>query len=62
MYGLVPKVNTKEVYQTTYGTWEIVQVSSLGGAIWIANRVDVLEPPMYFYTLSNLKEWMENNG
>ena len=62
MYGLVPKVNTKEVYQTTYGTWEIVQVSSLGGAIWIANRVDLLEPPMYFYTLSNLKEWMENNG
>ena len=49
LFGLVPEVETIEVIDTELGQYEIVQVGSLGGAIWIANRLDELEAPRYFY-------------
>ena len=45
LYGLVPKVETTEVIETENGQFEIVQVSSLGGAGWIANRLAELAAP-----------------
>ena len=39
-YGLTPEVQTKEVLEIGDGQFEIVQVSSLGGACWIVNRLD----------------------
>ena len=57
--GLVPEVETVELLETELGQWEIVQVSSLGGAIWIANRLDEFAAPRYFYSIQGLKEFKE---
>ena len=50
IYGLTPEIGTKEVIQKNGGTYEIVQISSLGGACWIINRLDELEIPRYFFS------------
>ena len=52
MYGLVPEINTQEVIVVNEGQYEIVQVSSLGGACWVVNRLDTLESPRYFKSRS----------
>tara|TARA_Y100000401_G_scaffold116270_1_gene121621 strand:+ start:1360 stop:1773 length:414 start_codon:yes stop_codon:yes gene_type:complete len=55
LYGLVPKVETTEVIETENGQFEIVQVSSLGGAVWIANRLDELSAPKYLFSHQDLE-------
>ncbi|MAL11615.1 MAG: hypothetical protein CMF74_18375 [Maricaulis sp.] len=55
LYGLVPKVETTEVIETENGQFEIVQVSSLGGAVWIANRLDELAAPKYLFNHQDLE-------
>jgi len=65
LFGLVPEVETKEVVDSELGQFEVIQVSSLGGAVWIANRLDEFAPPKYFYTLKELeffKKGIENGG
>ena len=65
LFGLVPEVETKEVVDSELGQYEIVQVSSLGGAIWIANRLDEFAPPKYFYSSKELelfKKGIEDGG
>ena len=59
MYGLVPEIGTKEVVVVNEGQYEIVQVSSLGGACWVVNRLDLLETPRYFTALKDLKKFKE---
>ena len=59
MYGLVPEIGTKEVVVVNEGQYEIVQISSLGGACWIVNRLDELETPRYFTALKDLKKFKE---
>lgn len=59
MYGLVPEIGTKEVVMVNEGQYEIVQVSSLGGACWIVNRLDELETPRYFTALKDLNKFKE---
>tara|TARA_R110000824_G_scaffold35603_6_gene111450 strand:+ start:779 stop:1180 length:402 start_codon:yes stop_codon:yes gene_type:complete len=63
-YGLVPDVETTEMIEINSGQYEIVKISSLGGVIWVANRVDKLESPRYFNTLKDLKTfrsgWHDN--
>jgi hypothetical protein len=59
MYGLVPEIGTKEVVVVNEGQYEIVQVSSLGGACWVVNRLDALETPRYFTALKDLKKFKE---
>ena len=61
MYGLVPEVSTKEVVEVSSGQYEIVQVSSIGGACWIANRLDQLEAPHYFRTWKDLEKFKEES-
>ena len=59
-YGLVPEVNTEEVFECNEKRqYEIVKISSLGGVIWIANRLDDLESPRYFTTLKELTRFKE---
>ena len=55
LYGLVPKVETTEVIETENGQFEIVQVSSLGGAVWIANSLDELAAPKYLFSHQDLE-------
>ena len=59
MYGLVPEIGTKEVVIVNEGQDEIVQISSLGGACWVVNRLDELETPRYFTALKDLKKFKE---
>ena len=59
MYGLVPEINTQEVIVVNEGQYEIVQVSSLGGACWVVNRLDALESPRYFKSRSELDKFKQ---
>ena len=59
MYGLVPEIGTKEVVVVNEGQYEIVQISSLGGACWVVNRLDELETPRYFTASKDLKKFKE---
>lgn len=59
LYGLIPEVNTLEVIELTNGQYEIVQISSLGGACWVVNRLDELETPRYFTSRNDLKKFKE---
>jgi hypothetical protein len=56
--GLVPEVETIQIIENEGGQFEIVQISSLGGAVWIANRLDELQSPMYFYAKATLNEFV----
>ena len=59
VYGLVPEVETQDVLEMEHAQYEIVRVSSLGGAVWIANRLDTFEAPKYFYSIRELKSWQQ---
>jgi len=58
-YGLVPEVNTLEVLEINNGQYEIVQVSSLGGACWVVNRLDELDTPRYFTSRKELDKFKQ---
>ena len=62
-YGLVPEINTVEVLEVNEGQFEVVQVSSLGGACWVVNRLDELDTPRYFTSKQDLEKfkqgWMD---
>jgi hypothetical protein len=62
MYGLVPEINTTEMVEVNGEQYEIVQISSIGGACWIANCLSNLESPQYFTSrkaLTTFKEGMQ---
>ena len=54
-YGLIPEIETEEVADKNNGQYEIVRVSSVGGGVWIVNRLDELESPRYFKTYKELQ-------
>lgn len=56
-YGLTPQIETLEVIDIDGRNYEIVQISSIGGACWIANRLDEFESPRYFTTYQELKKF-----
>tara|TARA_R100000008_G_C3571051_1_gene162146 strand:- start:180 stop:581 length:402 start_codon:yes stop_codon:yes gene_type:complete len=56
-YGLAPEIETLEVVDIDGRSYEIVQISSIGGACWIANRIDSLESPRYFLTYKEYKKF-----
>ena len=56
-YGLSPEIETEEVIDIDDRQYEIVRISSLGGVVWIANRIDDLESPRYFKSLKELKQF-----
>ena len=58
-YGLVPEVNTLEVIEINGGQYEVVQVSSLGGACWVVNRLDEIETPKYFTARKELDKFKQ---
>ena len=59
MYGLVPEVNTQEVLNVNDGQYEVVQISSLGGACWVVNRLDALDTPRYFTSRKELDKFKQ---
>tara|TARA_R110000751_G_scaffold79711_3_gene160671 strand:+ start:6575 stop:6976 length:402 start_codon:yes stop_codon:yes gene_type:complete len=56
-YGMTPQIETLEVIDIDGRNYEIVQISSIGGACWIANRLDELESPRYFHTYQEIKKF-----
>ncbi len=56
-YGMTPQINTKEVIKINDGQYEIVQISSIGGACWIDNRIDEYAPPQYFTNYQELTKF-----
>jgi len=58
-YGLSPDIRTEDMVLIEDKEYEIVKISSLGGVVWIANRVDELESPRYFKSFSSLKEFKQ---
>ncbi len=56
-YGLVPEVETVEVFESENGQFEVVQISSIGGACWVVNRLDEFEHPRYFTSGKQLKDF-----
>tara|TARA_R110002012_G_scaffold86752_1_gene215162 strand:- start:290 stop:688 length:399 start_codon:yes stop_codon:yes gene_type:complete len=61
MYGLVPEINTKEVIEVNSSQYEVVQISSLGGACWIVNCLSELEIPRYFMNRHELSKFKEGD-
>jgi len=59
LYGLIPEIETTEVIDSDLGQYEIVQISSLGGVVWIANRLDDFDSPKYFFNQKDLKVFKE---
>jgi len=59
MYGLVPEIATTEVVEINEGQYEIVQISSLGGACWVVNRLDELDTPRYFVSKQDLNKFKQ---
>jgi len=57
MYGLTPEIHTKEIIEMGGGQYEVVQISSLGGACWVVNRLDELEIPRYFVSRKELEKF-----
>jgi hypothetical protein len=59
MYGLVPEVNTIEVCEVNNEQFEIVQVSSIGGACWICNPLGGTNSPRYFTSRQELEKFKQ---
>lgn len=62
-WGLIPEVETEEVADINNKQYEIVRISSVGGVVWVVNRLDELENPRYFKTYKELAQfrsgWIE---
>ena len=70
MYGLVPEIATTEITEVNdglhftvdhrnHGQFEVVQISSLGGACWVVNRLDELDTPRYFTSRQELEKFKQ---
>ena len=62
-FGLVPDVQTEDMFEVEGRTYELVKISSLGGVVWVAHRIDEQESPRYFKSWKNLQQfkggWLE---
>ena len=59
-YGLVPEIETMEVFEHPENrTYEIIKISSLGGVVYIATRVDDVEGIRTFTSLKDLNRFKE---
>lgn len=59
MYGLVPEVNTVEVCEINGEQFEIVQISSIGGACWVCNSLGGAHNPRYFTSRQELEKFKQ---
>ena len=57
-FGLVPDIETEDMFEVGGRTYELVKISSLGGVVWVAHRIDEQESPRYFKSWKNLQQFM----
>ena len=62
-FGLIPDVETEDMFEVEGRTYELVKISSLGGVVWVAHRIDAQESPRYCKSWKNLQQckggWLE---
>nr|MDB4346147.1 hypothetical protein [bacterium] len=62
-FGLIPDVETEDMFDVEGKTYELVKISSLGGVVWVAHRIDKQESPRYFKSWKTLQQfrsgWLE---
>ena len=62
-FGLVPDVQTEDMFDVEGRTYELVKIISLGGVVWVAHRIDKQESPRYFKSWKTLQQfrsgWLE---
>ena len=62
-FGLMPDIETEDMFEVEGKTYELVKISSLGGVVWVCHRVDKQESPRYFKSYKTLKQfrsgWLE---
>lgn len=59
-YGLVPEIETMEVFEhPEKRTYEIIKISSIGGVVYIATRIDDVEGIRTFTSLKDLNRFKE---
>tara|TARA_B100001094_G_scaffold332704_1_gene405934 strand:- start:794 stop:1192 length:399 start_codon:yes stop_codon:yes gene_type:complete len=62
-FGLIPDIETEDMFEVEGRTYELVKISSLGGVVWVAHRIDAQESPRYFKSWKNLQQfkggWLE---
>ena len=59
-YGLVPEVETMEVFEHPENrSYEIIKISSIGGVVYIATRIDDVEGIRTFTSLKDLNRFKE---
>jgi len=62
-FGLVPDIETEDMFEVEGRTYELVKISSLGGVVWVTHRIDEQESPRYFKSWKNLQQfkggWLE---
>ena len=59
-YGLVPEIETMEVFEHPENrTYEIIKISSIGGVVYIATRIDDVEGIRTFTSLKDLNRFKE---
>ena len=58
-WGLIPEVETEEVADINNKQYEIVRISSVGGVVWVVNRLDELDTPRYFTSRQELDKFKQ---
>ncbi len=62
-FGLIPNVETEDMFDVEGKTYELVKISSLGGVVWVAHRIEKQESPRYFKSWKTLQQfrsgWLE---
>ena len=62
-FGLMPDIETEDMFEVEGRTYELVKIRRLGGVVWIAHRIDAQESPRYFKSWKNLQQfkggWLE---
>ena len=62
-FGLMPDIETEDMFEVEGRTYELVKISSLRGVVWVAHRIDAQESPRYLKSWKNLQQfkggWLE---
>jgi len=56
-FGISPEVETKAVRSKSDGKWELVEIRTIQGTMWIAIPIEKRQP-IYMYANSEVEEWL----
>ena len=56
-FGINPEIETKSVRTKADGKWELVEIRTIQGTMWVAIPIEK-RIPKYMYTNSEVEEWL----